>query len=316
MSRAGCRGPGDGAAAGAFGPLAVTDHRSVVPFPDDWSFERAASVPAVFLTAYYALADLAQVGPGTSVLVHAAAGGVGMAAVQLARHWGAEVFGTAGEGKWDTLRAMGLDDRHIASSRSLDFREGFLSATDGRGVDVVLNALTGEFVDASLELLPRGGHFLEMGRTDPRDPERVARAHAGVAYRAFDVNEAGPDRLRAILHEVVALFESGALTPLPVATWDVRDGVRAFRHMSQARHVGKVVLTMPPAAPFGDPEGTVLITGGTGTLGSRVAAHLVAQGARHLLLVSRQGRRRRAPPNSGRGSVSRGGGHRRRVRHE
>ncbi|KUJ64074.1 hypothetical protein ACZ90_62420 [Streptomyces albus subsp. albus] len=284
--------PGDrvmGLLPGAFGPLAITDHRSVVRIPREWTYQQAATVPAVFLTAYYALSDLAGVGAGRSVLVHAAAGGVGMAAVQLARHWGAEVFGTAGEGKWDTLRAMGLDERHIASSRSLDFRETFLAATEGRGVDVVLNALTGEFVDASLDLLPRGGHFLEMGRTDPREAAEVATAHAGVVYRAFDVNEAGLDRLREILGEVVSLFESGALTPLPVTTWDVRDAVRAFRFMSQARHVGKVVLTMPPPAPFGDPAGTVLITGGTGVLGARVAAHLAGQGARHLLLVSRRG---------------------------
>ncbi|WP_285498604.1 zinc-binding dehydrogenase, partial [Streptomyces hygroscopicus] len=103
-------------------------------------------------------------------LVHSAAGGVGMATLQLARHLGAEVFGTASEGKWDTLRSLGLDDEHIASSRTLDFEKRFLDATGGRGMDVVLDSLAREFVDAGLRLLPRGGRFLEMGKTDIRVP--------------------------------------------------------------------------------------------------------------------------------------------------
>ena len=119
------------------------------------------------MTALYSLKDLAKLQPGERVLVHAAAGGVGMAAVQLCRHFGAEVYGTASAGKWPVLERMGLDARHIASSRDLSFERIFLSATDGEGVDVVLNSLTGEFVDASLRLLPRGGRFLEMGVDRP-----------------------------------------------------------------------------------------------------------------------------------------------------
>ncbi|WP_189136096.1 zinc-binding dehydrogenase, partial [Wenjunlia tyrosinilytica] len=143
--------------SGAFGPVVVADARAVVRIPAGWSFVQAASVPVVFLTAYYALTELGGLGAGESVLVHAAAGGVGMAAVQLARHLGAEVFGTASAGKWATLHACGLDSAHVASSRDLGFERAFLAATDGRGVDVVLDSLAGEFVDASLRLLPRGG---------------------------------------------------------------------------------------------------------------------------------------------------------------
>ncbi|OEV06458.1 zinc-binding dehydrogenase, partial [Streptomyces oceani] len=146
-----------------------------------WSFAQAASVPIVFLTAYYALVDLGGVRAGERVLVHAAAGGVGSAAVQLGRHLGAEVFGTASVGKWDALRAAGLDEEHIASSRDLDFEDAFLGVTGGRGMDVVLDSLAREFVDASLRLLPRGGRFLEMGKTDIREPEKVAVDHEGVA---------------------------------------------------------------------------------------------------------------------------------------
>ncbi|KPI05019.1 6-methylsalicylic acid synthase, 6-deoxyerythronolide-B synthase [Actinobacteria bacterium OK074] len=271
----------------AYGPLAVADARTVARIPDGWTFAQAATVPIVFLTAYYALVDLGGVTPGQSVLIHAAAGGVGMAATQLARHLGAEVFGTASPGKWDTLRAAGLDDAHIASSRDTDFETAFRTATGGRGADLVLDSLAGEFVDASLRLLPRGGHFLEMGKTDIRDPEDVAARHPGVHYRAFDLVEAGPDRIGEMLTALVDLFEAGVLTPLPVTPWDVRRAPEAFRYMSQARHIGKVVLTLPAQL---DPDGTVLITGGTGGLGALLARHLVTEhGVRHLILAARRG---------------------------
>ncbi len=271
----------------AFGPMAVTDGRCLVPFPDDWSFAEAASLPTVFLTAHYGLTELAQVRPGEKVLIHAAAGGVGMAAVQLARHLGAEVFATAHPSKWGTLRGLGLDEDHIASSRDLEFKDKFLAATDGRGMAVVLDALAREFVDASLELLPEGGRFIEMGKTDIRDPKLVASRCPGVAYRAFDLYEAGPDRLHEMLTELVGLFEGGALQHLPITSWDVREAPEAIRYLRDARHVGKVVLTI--SQPL-DRARTVLITGGTGELGGLVARHLAAtHGVRHLLLVSRRG---------------------------
>ncbi|MFB8183499.1 SDR family NAD(P)-dependent oxidoreductase, partial [Streptomyces sp. NPDC055966] len=282
--------PGDrvmGMFAGAFGPVAVADARMVAPIPKGWSFAEAATVPIVYLTAYYALVDLGGLKPGESVLVHAAAGGVGSAAVQLARHLGAEVYGTASPAKWDALRAAGLDDAHLASSRDLGFEERLRTATEGRGFDVVLDSLAREFVDASLRLLPRGGRFLEMGKTDVRDPEQVAVDHPGVTYRAFDLIEAGPDRIGEILADLADLFGRGALKPLPMAVWDVRRAPDAFRFVSQARHVGKVVLTLPTAP---DPAGTVLLTGGLGGLGRITARHLVVEhGVRHLLIAGRRG---------------------------
>ncbi|MFI6457826.1 type I polyketide synthase [Streptosporangium amethystogenes] len=269
------------------GPVTVTDQRLVARIPGGWSFARAAGVPVVFLTAFHGLVDLAGLRPGESLLVHAGAGGVGMAAIQLARHLGAEVYATASDGKWDVLRGLGVDDGRIASTRDLAFTRRFRRATGGRGVDVVLNSLAREFVDASLDLLPRGGRFIEMGKTDLRDPDEIAKAYPGVAYQAFDLLRLEPDRVQRMLVELVGLFERGVLQPLPVTCWDIRQAPRAFRFMSQARHVGKIVLTVP--APF-DPEGTVLITGGTGTLGSFVARHLVHRhGARRLLLTSRRG---------------------------
>ncbi|WP_425554973.1 type I polyketide synthase [Kitasatospora putterlickiae] len=269
---------------GAFGPLVAADSRTLVGIPDGWTFAQAAAVPVVFLTAYYALTDLAALAPGQTLLVHAAAGGVGMAAVQLGRHLGARVFGTASPGKWDTLRSMGLPDECIASSRDLLFEQGFrqVLGEDG-GFDVVLNSLAHEYVDASLRLLRPGGRFLEMGKTDVRDPA----SFADISYQAFDLMVVDAERIQEMLTHLVELFEDGALTHLPLTVRDVRRGKDAFRHISQGRHTGKNVLTLP--VPL-DPEGAVLVVGGTGVLGALLARHLVvARGVRHLVLVSRRG---------------------------
>ncbi len=277
-----------GLLADGLGSLSVTDQRLLAAMPERWSFADGASVPIAFSTAYYGLVDLAGVSAGERVLVHAGAGGVGMAAIQLAKHLGAEVFATASSGKWQALRVLGLDDAHIASSRTLEFRERFLDQTDGQGMDVVLNSLAGDYVDASLDLLPRGGRFVEMGKTDTRSRGELFEDHPGVTYRAFDLMEAGPERLQQIFRETLELFEQGALELLPHTVWDVRRAPEAFRFMSRARHIGKIVLDLPAAA-LGS-RGTVLVTGGTGRLGALVARHLVTEhGVRHLLLASRSG---------------------------
>nr|WP_062339553.1 type I polyketide synthase [Herbidospora sakaeratensis] len=270
--------PGDlvmGLFSGAFGPEAVTDQRLLARVPDGWTLAEAAAAPVVFLTAYHALVELADLRPRESVLIHAAAGGVGIAAVQLARHLGAEVFGTASPSKWPVLRELGLPETHVASSRTLDFETAFPS------VDVVLDSLAGEFVDASLRLAA-GGRFIEMGKADIRDAEQVARDHDGLQYQAFDLLELDPDRIGRMLAVLTELFARKVLTPLPVACWDVRRAPEAFRHLSQARNVGKVVLTMPTR----DQGGTVLVTGASGALGGLVARHLTAD---RLVLLSRQG---------------------------
>ena len=265
----------------AFGPTAVADAREIGPIPKGWTYEQAASVPIVFLTAYYALVDLAGLQAGESVLIHAAAGGVGMAAVQLAQHLGADVYATASEAKWPTVRDLGVPAERIASSRTLDFEERFRP-----GVDVVLDSLAGEFVDASLRLLQPGGRFVEMGKTDIRDAGEVTTEH-GVSYQAFDLVEAGCDRIGEMLAALLELFEQGVLRPVPVTAFDIARAPEALRLLQQAKHIGKVVLTVP--APWTGP-GTVLITGGTGGLGALLARHLVERhGVRNLMLLSRRG---------------------------
>ncbi|MDH6244450.1 type I polyketide synthase [Mycobacterium sp. OTB74] len=284
---------------GMVGSEAVVDARYLTKVPAGWSYAQAASVPVVFLTAWYGLSFLANLKAGEKVLVHAATGGVGMAAVQLCRHWGAEVFATASRGKWDTLRAMGFDDAHIADSRTLEFEEKFLAATGGAGVDVVLNSLAGEFLDASLRLLVNGGRFVEMGKTDLRDPEVMAAEHPAVQYCVFDlIADAGPVGVAAMFAELMPLFAAGVLEPLPVKTFDVRAASAAYRFVSQARQLGKVVLTLPEGpggavlagSGGGLAGGSVIVTGGTGMAGSAIATHLVAKyGVAHVVLVSRRG---------------------------
>ena len=286
--------PGDrvlGPAAGGFGPVAVADARLMIPVPPGWSFAQAASVPVAFATAWYALADLAGARPGQKLLVHAAAGGVGHG-----RGGDRPAPGPGGlrHRQPRQARRPGRDGpgrgahRLVAGRRT--FEAKFLAATGGSGVDIVLNALAGELTDASLRLLPHGGTFIELGKTDIRDPAAIATDHPGVTYRTFDPSEAGPGRLAEILRQVTGLLASGELPLPPVRCWDVRRAPEAFRFMSQARHTGKLVLTIPPDPAAPRPPGTILVTGGTGLLGGLVAGHLAATGqARSLVLASRSG---------------------------
>ncbi|MFE2189149.1 SDR family NAD(P)-dependent oxidoreductase, partial [Streptomyces sp. NPDC059455] len=169
----------------------------------------------------------------------------------------------------------------------LTFCDQFLAVRGGEGMDVVVNALAGEFTDASLRLLPRGGRFVEMGKTDIRNPEQIAESHPEVVYQAFDLMDAGEPRVAEMLSELVAMFEAGTLVPPPVTCFELSQAVAALRHLQAARHIGKVVLNVPAQW---DPQGTVLVTGGTGTLGGELARHLVdVRGMKHLVLLSRRG---------------------------
>ena len=271
----------------AFAPTAITDERMVVAIPPGWSFTQAASAPVAYLTAYISLVEIGGLSAGQRVLIHAGTGGVGQAAIQLARYLGAEVFATAHPNKHHVLNDLGIDAAHIASSRTLDFVDAFRDATDGQGMDVALNSLSGDFVDASLNLLPRGGSFAEIGKTDIRLAGDIAVSHPGVDYQTYDLASASAKSLQPAWTALTQMFAAGVLKPLPTTSYGLLNAAQAFRDMSQARHTGKIVL-IPPAVL--DPEGTVLITGGTGMLGALFAEHLVTRyGVAHLLLVSRSG---------------------------
>jgi acyl transferase domain-containing protein/NADPH:quinone reductase-like Zn-dependent oxidoreductase/acyl carrier protein len=253
--------------------------------------EDAAALPIAFLTAHYALHTVAKVRTGDRVLIHAGAGGVGMAAVQLALRAGAEVFATAGSNeKRALLTAMGV--QHVMDSRSLAFAEQIRAITNGAGVDVVVNSLAGEFITASLNVTALGGRFAELGKRDILTPEAAHRLRPDVCYRAFDLGgEAQRDHsLLAPLYEDLLIgLGDGSLRPLPVTPFPFEQAADAFRYMAQARHIGKIVIRAPDThGPRISPNASYWITGGLGALGLASARRLVARGARHLALSGRR----------------------------
>lgn len=257
--------------------------------PASLTHVEAATVPVAFLTAQYALRDLAHIGKGDRVLIHAITGGVGMAALQLALQAGAEVYGTAGTPAKRAL-ARSLGAHHVADSRSPSFEADVREATGGKGVDIVLNSLAGDFIPASLRLLSPGGHFIEIGKTAIWDTARVSQEFPGVHYHALYLGEvaaARPDHVRGMLDELLHEVEAGKLGALPHRTWPLEQAEHAFRFMGQGHHTGKIVLVQHHGVMPGA-DGSYLITGGLGGLGLACARGLVEAGARHLVLLGRR----------------------------
>lgn len=242
--------PGDrvmGLFPAAAATFAVADRDLLALIPDSLSWESAAGIPVAFLTAYCALLDIANIQAGTRVLIHTATGGVGLAATQLCRARGADILVTASPAKWSHLQAAGFTEAQIASSRSLDFAAHFLAHT--QGVDVVLNSLTSEAVDASLRLLSRGGHFIELGKRDRREPSTIQREYASVQYHLFDLDQIPADQIQRAFAALQAMFARGTLTPLPTTAYELCEAPEALGKMAAAQHVGKLVLTLPEARP-------------------------------------------------------------------
>ncbi|MBC7804060.1 MAG: SDR family NAD(P)-dependent oxidoreductase [Candidatus Parcubacteria bacterium] len=289
-----------------FATRAVTRAGAVLKKPAAWSFEAAATVQTTFFTAYYALHHLARIAPGERVLVHGAAGGVGLAAIQIAQLKGAEVFATAGsEAKRDLLRLLGV--KHVFDSRSLAFADEILARTGGQGVDLVLNSLAGEAMQRSLQVLRPMGRFLELGKRDfyENTPVGLRPFRNNISYFGVDADQLmleRPELTRNLMQELMALFEERAIHPLPYRAFRAQDAVSAFRFMQQSRHIGKVVLGFE-SAPNADADtaideapqrrlalpaqATYLVTGGTRGFGLRTAQWLAARGARHLVLAGR-----------------------------
>lgn len=289
-------------APGALATAVCVPRAFVVPRPAGLDADQAAALPIAAMTAIYGLEHLGQLQRGERVLIHAGAGGVGGAAVRIALAAGAVVHATAGTpAKRQALRALGV--QHVHDSRSLAFRDDILALGDGRGVDLVLNSLSGEFVDASFAALAPGGRFLEMGKRDLLDAAAVEQRWPGRGYRyqAFDLGEAcvrDPALAARLLADVVSRLDNGTLSPLPVQAHALSSPCEAFRAMAQGRHSGKLVLRqdlLPPVtAARLRPEARYLVTGGLGALGLAVAEGLVARGARHVVLAGRHGPGERA----------------------
>ncbi|MFV0137548.1 SDR family NAD(P)-dependent oxidoreductase [Streptomyces sp. HMX87] len=298
--------PGDrvaGLAAASLASHTVTTETGLWPLPDDMTYTEAATMPVALTTVHYSLITLARLQPGETLLVHGAAGGVGLAALRYAFERGAEVIASAGsELKRDYLRGLGV--KHVLDSRSLDFADHVRDITGGRGVDVVLNSLAGEAITRSLELLRPGGRFLELGKRDiyENKPLLLNPFKNNIAFFGVDLTKvlSEPGQIDALLRDMNGAVEGGAWRPLPHTAFPASRVAEAFAHLQHSRHIGKVVVAFddldePPLvvrrrqAPRLDPEGTYLVTGGTGGFGAATAAWLAGLGARHMALVSRRG---------------------------
>lgn len=265
--------------------------------PESATFEEAAGVSTAFLTAYHALYSLAKVQAGDKVLIHAGAGSVGQAAIQLCNRVGAEVFATASSPKWDFLKSQGV--LHVMNSRTTEFKDKIRELTGGSGVDVVLNSLSGEFIPSNLDVLAPGGRFVEIGKLDIWTADQIASARSDVSYFTFDLSEVTQNvssSFNSVLSQVTAWMDLGSVKALPVDIFSAPEVGAAFRHLAQGKNVGKVIVSFPPPSePPGEKrspvrsDGCYWITGGLGALGLKVAEWLVEQGARHLVLSGRHG---------------------------
>ncbi|GET43760.1 polyketide synthase [Microseira wollei NIES-4236] len=283
-------------APGSFSQYVTVNAAMVAIKPEAISFEAAATIPVTFLTAYYTLHHLAKISQGDRVLIHAATGEVGMAAVQLAQQAGASVLGTASPSKWEFLKSLGV--KHVMNSRTLDFADQVMAITEGQGVDIVLNCLADEFIPKSLSVLRVGGRFLEIGKRGVWTPSQVAEVRSDVSYFLIDliqVCQEQPILIGSMLRQLMQQFQEGKLKPLPRKVFSLQDAVSAFRYLQQAKHIGKIVLSrwskdeksaLPEQLTF-NRNSTYLITGGLGGLGLLVARWMVEKGVRHLMLVGR-----------------------------
>lgn len=301
--------PGDrvlGFGPSSFANRVITKADAITHIPESLSFEAAATIPSVFFTVYYSLHYIAGLQEGEKVLIHGAAGGIGIAAIQLAKSIGAEVYVTAGSNeKRDFLRLFGAD--HIYDSRSLAFAEEILTQTNGKGVDVILNSLAGEAINRNLQVLKPFGRFLELGKLDFYENTKIGLRpfRNNISYFGIDADQLmreRPDLTRALFAEVMALFSEGVLHPLPYHVFGAENVIDAFRYMQQARNIGKIVVTYNNGIknitqPLQNEkqnldlpaEATFLVTGGLSGLGLKTAEWLAAKGARYLILISRSG---------------------------
>ncbi|MHB8974800.1 MAG: SDR family NAD(P)-dependent oxidoreductase [Pirellulaceae bacterium] len=297
----------------AIGPDSFRDYltvscQSVVQVPDGLSLDEAATIPIAFLTASIALFEIGQLSRGQRVLIHSATGGVGLAAVQLAQAAGAEVFATASEGKYETLRQLGI--QHVYDSRRTGFADGILGVTTGSGVDVVLNTLDPEFLAENLRTLASGGSYVDITKTSPTTVQPALDARCDVIYRALDLAallQAQPERIQSDLRPLLDRCAAGQLHPLPARSFALADAENAFRYMRTARHIGKILIRSAhgpcrpalkeevlsaPTKKCGDleirREAWYLVTGGFGGLGLAVARWLTHHGARHIGLLARR----------------------------
>ncbi|MGX1805086.1 type I polyketide synthase [Nocardia sp. NPDC055321] len=299
------RAVGDRVVGCGFGAIAShltvrADHTR--PIPAGMATEIAAAQPMVTTTAWYALVTLARLAPGETVLIHSGTGGLGLAAIGVARGIGARIIATAGtpERRAYLRRELGLE--HVFDSRDLSWADRVREVTGPHGVDVLLNSLTGAAIDLGMALLAEDGRFIEVGKKDIYAGRRIG-LHAfakGITFAAVDLTglmARRPERFAAVFGAAWDRISSGALAPLPVTAYVFADAAAVLARMTRGAHIGKLVLTAPETVAEIAPEplpdgrfrahGTYVITGGHGALGRSLAVHLRAAGAGAVALIGR-----------------------------
>lgn len=237
----------------------------IVPKPKSISLEEAATIPVAFMTAYYGLVELARLRAKERVLIHAATGGVGMAAVQVAKWAGAEIFATAGNPeKREFLRGLGVE--YIMDSRSLDFAEEVMQYTNSKGVDVILNSLAGEFITKNFEVMADFGRFVEIGMRDIYSNAKLGLEpfQKGLSFFALLVGPELP-KFSEIFRELGAGFDKGDFTPLPLKVFPATEINDAFNYMARAKHIGKIVVCFPGLEEHKEKNGSGAIAASSGT---------------------------------------------------
>lgn len=282
-----------GLAEASFATYATTSAALLGKIPEGTSFAEAATLPFCFMTAHHALNVLGRLTANDTVLIHAGTGGVGLAAIQIAQEVGARIIATAGNPeKRAYLKSLGVD--FVFKSRDLAFADQVLALTGGKGVDIVLNSLAGEFIAESVRCLSAQGRFLEIGKRDIWSQQQFKALRPGGDYHAIDLaamRVGDPVATEQLFAFVLDKVGKGHWKPLRVNAFRLERSDEAFRFMAQARHIGKVVLVSDDleaaAMDSVGAEGAYLVTGGLGGLGLLTAQHLARQGAKHLVLAGR-----------------------------
>lgn len=297
-----------GALEGRFATHPRTHWTSVARVPDDMSWEQAAAIPCIFLTSYLCLFDVAHLQPGERVLIHAGSGGVGQAAIMLAQHAGAEVFTTcSSEAKRKLLMDQyGLDTEHILSSRDASFAAAILARTNGAGVDVVINSLSGSLLSATWDCMARFGRFVEIGKADMEAARRLSLMPLtrNAMIVGFDLIQWCMYHQKAVQgawQSILKLWGENAIRSIePIAAYPIVEMETALRRMQRGAHVGKLVVVPEPdtrfrvltrtasVAQLDDQNATYLLVGGLGGIGVALADWMIGRGAHHILLVSRR----------------------------
>ncbi|XP_022090005.1 phthiocerol synthesis polyketide synthase type I PpsC-like isoform X2 [Acanthaster planci] len=286
-----------------FGSHVICDARLTALKPENLSFMDSSSIGVVFVTAYLCLIERANLKKGETVLIHSACGGVGLAAIQIAEMTGAKIICTAGTDEKRRYLQKELGIEMVSDSRSSSFYDDVVKWTNGKGVDVILNSLSGKLLQMGTSLLAPGGRFCEIGKRDILQSSNLPMGFflENKVFHSCQVDilmKHQPDVVQNIMQKVVHLFEEDKLKPIPVTVHPIKELKEAFRMMSKGSHIGKIVFEVPedfqpnelqPSLNRFRPNATYIVTGGFGGIGQALSRWLCQNGAKNIVLISRRG---------------------------